>query len=71
MGIELLAYAAPLIVLFVFAFFLVRLRNRSTPERRRPNLKPSASEQAHQALKSRSETREDDGEAKPRQRRRS
>ena len=70
MGIELLAYAAPLIVLVVFAFFLVRLRNRSTPDRKRPNLKPPASEQAHQALKDQGRIRQGDSEAKTRQRRR-
>ena len=70
MGIELLAYAAPLVVLFVFAFFLVRLRNRSTPARKRPGLKPPASEQAHQALKDQGSIHHGDDEAKTRQRRR-
>ena len=71
MGIELLAYAAPLVVLVVFAFFLVRLRNRSTPAPKRSGLKPPASEQAHQALKNDTEIRHGDSESKTRQRRRS
>ena len=71
MGIELLAYAAPLVVLVVFAFFLVRLRNRSTPAPKRPGLKPPASEQAHQSLKNDPEIHHGDSEAKTRQRRRS
>ena len=71
MGIELLAYAAPLVVLVVFAFFLVRLRNRSTPAPKRPNLKPPATEQAHRALKDQGGIHHGDDEAKTRQRRRS